>query len=145
LADLQYSKEEQGTTLDIVAHASFGRLWVQVRRGPVSEGEVSDFTKLCEASGVEEGWLVAPGLETKTVRGEPVRLWENRYVVPVVRLMNYDTIFDWLLSPVVPSLKREVAVEDQAVVLHLSLDKGSENRSSRPRSLPVMPEKSEAP
>jgi hypothetical protein len=145
LADLQFSKEEHGTTLDIVAHASFGRLWVQVRKSPVSEGEVSVFSKLCEASGVEEGWLVAPGLETKSVKGEPVRLWENRYVIPVVRLMNYDAIFDWLLSPVVPSLKREVVVEDQAVVLHLSLGKASENRSSLPGSHPGMPEKKEAP
>jgi hypothetical protein len=144
LADLQFSKEESGTTLDIVAHASFGRLWVQVRKSPVSESEVSDFSSLCEGSRVEEGWLVAPGLDTKIIRGEPVRLWENRYVVPVVRLMDYDTIFDWLLSPVVPSLEREVLIEDQAVVLRLSLGKAGEDRSSHPGSLPEMREKGEA-
>jgi len=145
LTDVQFSKEENGKTFDIVAHASFGRLFVQVRKEPVSEGEVSDFCKMCEAWGMEEGWLVAPGLETKLLRGEPVRLWENRYAIPAVRLMNYSTIFDWLLSPVVPSLRREVFVEDQAVVLHLSLDNAAEPRPSRPGSLSQTPEKSGSP
>jgi hypothetical protein len=136
LTDLQFSKEENGRTFDIIAQASFGRLFAQVSKDPVSEAEVSDFSRMCEAWGIEEGWLVAPGLEAKLVRGTPVRLWENRYVIPVVRLMNYDTIFDWLLSPVVPSLRRKVFVEDQAVVLLLSPDKATEDRASRPRSLP---------
>jgi len=144
VTDIQFSKEENGTVFDVVAHSSFGRLLVLIKKNPATDGEVSEFSRMCEAMSWEEGWLVAPGLEAKVIRGEPVRLWENRYVVPVVRLLNYDTIFDWLLSPVVPSLKREVVIEDQAVVLHLSLEKGAKEVKSREEPLLEIPEKSEA-
>lgn len=137
LTDVQFSKEENGTVFDIIAHASFGRLFVQVRRNPVTEGEVSDFLKLCEAMGMEEGWLVAPGLESKLVWGEPIRLWENRYVLPAVRLMSYDPLFEWLLSAVLPpSVERTVVPDEQAVVLLLSLKEGQ----GAPPSPPSPPE-----
>jgi len=123
LTGLQLSKQVNGSTFDIVANASFGRLFVQLRESPVSEEEVSDFLKLCDTSNAEEGWLIAPDLETRLVRAEPVRLWENRYVVPVVRLMSFDAIFDALLSPAIAPLRCKAAIEDGALVLHLSLEK----------------------
>ena len=141
VTDVQFSKEENGRTFDIVAHASFGRLFVQVSKVPVSEAEVSEFSRMCDTFGIEEGWLVAPGLETKLIRGEPVRLWENRYVIPVVRLMSYETVFDWLLSPVVPALRRNVIVEDQAVILLLSPARANEGREPQPGHLPEEPKK----
>ena len=141
LSDIQFSKEENGIVFDIIAHASFGRLFVRVRTSPISEGEVSEFVRLRDAMGMEEGWLVAPGLENKLVRGEPVALWENRYVIPVVRLMSYDPLFDWLLPPtLLPSVKRTVVTEDQNVVLHLSLEPGP-----RAKNLPGALEKGKKP
>ena len=47
-------------------------------------------------------------------------LWENRYLTPFVRLMNYEAVFDELLSPIESSFKSRVEVEGQALILHLT-------------------------
>lgn len=119
LSDLQFSGEVKGSTFDIVARLAYGMLCVSLKSSSVSEDDVSVFTRFCVAPNVEEGWLVSPSLEPKVTRGAPVSLWENRYLFPLVRLTNYEAVFDELLAPVVDSFKSKVQIDGQTLVLQL--------------------------